>query len=87
MPLGSERSSSFSVTTGEPIAFYLHQDGDKDADVLDHLVQKVCTILGVKKLGVILFDKDYWRVDEFKDLVEEQRWRPNWYNITGAFEP
>ena len=63
----------FSVTTGEPIAFYLHQDGDKDADVLDHLVQKARTILGVKKLGIILFDKGYWRVDEFKDLVDEQR--------------
>jgi len=63
----------FSVTTGEPIAFYLHQDGDKDADVLDHLVQEARTILGVKRLGIILFDKGYWRVAEFKDLVEKQR--------------
>jgi hypothetical protein len=47
----------FSVTTGEPIAFYLHQDGDKDADVLDHLGQEARTILGVKRLGIILFDK------------------------------
>jgi hypothetical protein len=63
----------FSVTTGKPIAFYLHQEGDKDADVLDHLIQEARTILGVKELGIVLFDKGYWRVDEFKDLVEEQR--------------
>lgn len=63
----------FSVTTGKPIAFYLHQEGDKDADVLDHLVQEARTILGVKALGIVLFDKGYWRVAEFKELVKEQR--------------
>ena len=63
----------FSVTTGEPIAFYLHQEGDKDADVLDHLVQEARTALGVKELGIVLFDKGYWRVEEFKALVEQQR--------------
>ena len=61
------------MTTGEPVAFYLHQQGDKDADVLDHLVQEARAILGVKKLGIILFDKGYWRVSEFKNLVKEQR--------------
>jgi len=61
----------FSVTTGEPIAFYLHQEGDKDADVLDHLMQEARTILGVKELGIVLFDKGYWRVDEFKKLAEK----------------
>ena len=61
----------FSVTTGEPIAFYLHQEGDKDADVLDHLMQEARTILGVKELGIVLFDKGYWRVDEFEKLVEK----------------
>lgn len=63
----------FSVTTGEPIAFYLHQEGDKDADVLDELTQQARQVLGVKKLGIILFDKGYWRLDEFKELVNEQR--------------
>ena len=63
----------FSVTTGMPIAFYLHQEGDKDADVLDHLVQEARTTLGVEELGIILFDKGYWRVEEFRNLVEEQR--------------
>jgi hypothetical protein len=63
----------FSVTTGEPIGFYLHQEGDKDADVLDHLVAEARTALGVKELGIILFDKGYWRVAEFKELVAAQR--------------
>jgi len=63
----------FSVTTGEPIAFYLHQEGDKDADVLDELTQQARQVLGVKKLGIILFDKGYWRLDEFKELVNEHR--------------
>jgi hypothetical protein len=63
----------FSVTTGEPIAFYLHQEEDKDADVLDRLVQQARTALGVKELGIVLFDKGYWRVEEFKELVEKQR--------------
>jgi hypothetical protein len=63
----------FSVTTGQPIAFYLHQAQDKDADVLDHLVQEARTALGVKELGIVLFDKGYWRVAEFKELVEQQR--------------
>jgi len=63
----------FSVTTGEPIAFYLHQEGDKDADVLDELAQQARQVLGLKKLGIILFDKGYWRMDEFKELVNEQR--------------
>lgn len=63
----------FSVTTGEPIAFYLHQEEDKDADVLDSLVQQARTALGVKDLGIVLFDKGYWRVEEFNELVEQQR--------------
>ena len=63
----------FSVTTGEPIAFYLHQEGDKDADVLDELVKQARQVLKVKKLGIILFDKGYWRMAEFKALVNEQR--------------
>lgn len=63
----------FSVTTGEPIAFYLHQEEDKDADVLDCLVQQARTALGVQELGIVLFDKGYWRVEEFKKLVEQQR--------------
>lgn len=63
----------FSVTTGEPIAFYLHQEEDKDADVLDHLVREARTALGVEELGIVLFDKGYWRVEEFKKLVEQQR--------------
>jgi IS4 transposase len=63
----------FSVTTGEPIAFYLHQEGDKDADVLDELTRQARQVLGVKKLGIILFDKGYWRLDEFKELVNEHR--------------
>jgi len=63
----------FSVTTGEPIACYLHQAGDKDADVLDELGGQARQVLGVKKLGIILFDKGYWRLDEFKALVNEQR--------------
>lgn len=62
----------FSVTTDQPIAFYLHQEGDKDADVLDDLVQQARTILGVKKLGIVLFDRGYWRVDEFKQLAQQQ---------------
>ena len=65
----------FSVTTGQPIAFYLHQEGDKDADVLDELVDQARQILGVKKLGIILFDKGYWRMAEFKDLVDQQQER------------
>jgi hypothetical protein len=63
----------FSVTTGTPIAFYLHQEGDKDADVLDRLVQEARIALGVKQLGIVLFDKGYWRVEEFKKLTEEER--------------
>jgi hypothetical protein len=63
----------FSVITEEPVAFYLHQEGDKDADVLDRLVQEARTALGVQELGIILFDKGYWRVDEFQKLVEEKR--------------
>ena len=63
----------FSVTTGQPIAFYLHQAGDKDADVLDELVTQARTVLGFKKLGIILFDKGYWRMEEFKALVNEQQ--------------
>jgi hypothetical protein len=62
----------FSVTTGEPIAFYLHQEGDKDADVLDKLVKQARSILGLKKLGIVLFDKGYWRMDEFRKLVNTQ---------------
>ncbi len=63
----------FSVTTGEPIAFYLHQKQDKDADVLDSLVQQARAALGVKELGFVLFDKGYWRVEEFNKLVKQQR--------------
>jgi hypothetical protein len=63
----------FSVTTGEPIAFYLHQEQDKDADVLDSLVQQARAALGVQELGIVLFDKGYWRVEEFNELVEQQR--------------
>jgi hypothetical protein len=63
----------FSVTTGTPIAFYLHQEGDKDADVLNCLVQQARTALGVKHLGIVLFDKGYWRVEMFKKLTEEDR--------------
>ncbi len=63
----------FSVSTQEPVAFYLHQKGDKDADVLDRLVQEARTALGVQELGIVLFDKGYWRVDEFQELVKEKR--------------
>ncbi len=63
----------FSATTGEPIAFYLHQKQDKDADVLDSLVQQARAALGVKELGFVLFDKGYWRVEEFDKLVKQQR--------------
>jgi hypothetical protein len=63
----------FSVTTGLPIAFCLHQEGDKDADILDHLVREARAALGVKELGIVLFDKGYWRVGEFKKLVENDR--------------
>jgi hypothetical protein len=63
----------FSVTTGTPLAFYLHQEGDKDADVLDHLVQQARAALEVKHLGIVLFDKGYWRVKMFKKLTEEDR--------------
>ncbi len=63
----------FSVTTGEPIAFYLHQEGDKDAEVLDKLVQQARQVLGFKELGIILFDKGYWQMDEFKTLVNQHQ--------------
>lgn len=62
----------FSVTTQLPIAFYLHQEGDKDADVLDYLVEQAKLVLGVKKLGIVLFDKGFWRVDEFKQLIDRR---------------
>ena len=71
--LGYKLHVIFSVATGEPIAFYLHQEEDKDADVLDCLVQQARTALGVKELGIVLFDKGYWRVEGFKELVEKQR--------------
>jgi hypothetical protein len=63
----------FSVTSGTPIAFYLHQQGDKDADVLDHLLQQARSALGVKHVGIVLFDKGYWRVGMFKKLAEKDR--------------
>lgn len=62
----------FSVTTQLPIAFYLHQKGDADADVLDYLVQQAKLVLGVHKLGIVLFDKGFWRVDQFKQLTDQQ---------------
>jgi len=71
--LGYKLHVIFSVTTGKPIAFYLHQEEDKDADVLDHLVQEARTALGLKELGIVLFDKGYWRVEEFRELVQQQR--------------
>ena len=63
---------AFSVHSGQPVAFYLHQEGDKDADVLDALLCQTRTILGVKRLGLILFDKGFWRTDEFKKIVGQR---------------
>jgi len=39
------------------------------------LVQEARTALGVKQLGIVLFDKGYWRVAEFKKLTEADRER------------
>lgn len=62
----------FSIATGLPIAFCLQEKGDTDADVLGHLVEQARRVLGVKRLNLIMFDKGYWRVDEFKALDQNR---------------
>ena len=63
----------YCVTTQLPIAFYLHQPGDTDAQALDLLVKQARLVLGVKQLGLLLFDKGYWNLDEYESLINDQR--------------
>jgi hypothetical protein len=62
----------FAVSSGLPIAFCLQEKGDTDADVLDHLLTEARRVLGVKRLNLVMFDKGYWRLDEFKALDQNR---------------
>lgn len=57
-----------SVSTGLPLAFCLQEKEDTDADVLNQLLKEARRVLGVKRLNLVMFDKGYWRLDEFKAL-------------------
>ena len=63
----------YCVTTQLPIAFYLHQKGDTDAQAHTLLVKQARLVLGVPQLGLLLFDKGYWNLDEYQSLISDQR--------------
>lgn len=39
---------------------------------MDYLVKQARLVLGVKRLGLLLFDKGYWNLDEYKSLISDQ---------------
>lgn len=57
-----------SIATGLPVAFCLQEKEDTDADVLNQLLTEARRVLGVKRLNLVMFDRGYWRLDEFKAL-------------------
>lgn len=65
----------FAVDSREPLGFYLREkesagDPQKEMAFLEHLVQEARGLLGVDRLGYVLFDKGFWSAEGFAALVE-----------------
>ena len=65
----------FAVDSREPLGFYLREkesagDPQKEMAFLEHLVQEARELLGVERLGYVLFDKGFWSAEGFAALVE-----------------
>lgn len=65
----------FAVDSREPLGFYLREkesagDPQKEMAFLEHLVQEARELLGVERLGYVIFDKGFWSAEGFAALVE-----------------
>ena len=65
----------FAVDSRVPLAFCLREKESEDdlhteMAFLDKLVQEARELLGVDRLGYVLFDKGFWSADGFAALVE-----------------
>lgn len=66
----------FAVDSRQPLGFYLREKENEttpqgEATFLEKLVQEARELLGVDRLGYVLFDKGFWSQAEFAALVED----------------
>jgi len=58
----------FNNTDKQPLAFMFEEKGQTPVQALNCLIEETRQLLGVKRLGLVLFDKGYYEVKSFKQL-------------------
>lgn len=58
----------FNSTDKQPLAFIFEEKGQTPTQVLKALIEEARELLGVNRLGLVLYDKGYYEVTSFKQV-------------------